>query len=66
MTDWRKELTERENKEVDFAFIYADLYNHGTDGHSRLTLIARLARLLDSGYGQPVAVKPFTDPKQSA
>lgn len=41
------QLTEREAAEVHFAKLYAQHYHHGTDGHSRLMLIARLAELLE-------------------
>lgn len=44
---WIDQLTERERKEVQFALLYAGQFNHGTDGHSRLVLIDKLARLLD-------------------
>jgi hypothetical protein len=45
--EWLKELDERQRKEVEFALIYADGFAHGTDGHNRLLLIAKLARMLD-------------------
>ena len=35
-------------QELDFARLYDQSFFHGTDGHSRLVLIARLADLLDS------------------
>jgi len=44
--NWMELLTERERKEVKFAWAYAANFNHGTDGHSRLLLIAKLADLL--------------------
>jgi hypothetical protein len=34
-------------KEIEFAKLYAAKFNHGTDGHGRLNLIAKLAELLD-------------------
>jgi hypothetical protein len=58
VNDWLKELTEREVKEIAFACAYAESFNHGTDGHSRLILISKLVALLDKGYGKPVAVVP--------
>ncbi len=47
-TNWRHSYNERENSEIDFAGIYVDKFNHGTDGHSRLNLIARLTATLDA------------------
>jgi hypothetical protein len=37
-------LTEREQSEVKFSLAYFDHFQHGTDGHSRLVLIAKLWR----------------------
>lgn len=48
-TVWRNLLDERQRKQVDFATLYADEFNHGTTGHSDLVLIALLAKLLDRG-----------------
>lgn len=45
--DWRDQLTERERKELAFAKVYTRQFNHGTAGHNRLLLIAKLADLLD-------------------
>lgn len=42
----RPELTERELNEIDLALFYKENLAHGTDGHSRLILIAKLAELL--------------------
>lgn len=45
-----KGLTDREIQECMFACLYADTFQHGTDGHNRLVLIAKLVRaLLDEG-----------------
>ena len=35
-------FTERERKEIQFALLYAHEFDHGTDGHHRLKLIAKL------------------------
>lgn len=42
-----KKAADRAILELDFARLYAANFNHGTDGHSRLILIAKLAELLD-------------------
>lgn len=47
-TTWTDDLDPRQQKELDFARTYATQYAHGTDGHSRLMLIAKLAELLDA------------------
>jgi hypothetical protein len=44
---WRDELDERELKEVELALLYAKEFHHGTAGHNRLMLIAKLAAMLD-------------------
>src|SRR5690242_6214769 len=40
-------LDERQRKEVSFARDYSINFNHGTDGHNRLLLIAKLADMVD-------------------
>lgn len=45
--EWMKDLTERERKEIEFCRVYADSFNHGTDGHTRLLMVAKLAKMLD-------------------
>lgn len=54
---WREELDERQHKELAFAEVYASAFAHGTDGHHRLLLIAKLAHLLDVAYGMTVEAK---------
>ena len=43
-------LTEREWMEVEYCRVYAEEYNHGTDGHSIRLLVAKLADLLEECY----------------
>lgn len=43
----RLQLTEREVKEICLCIVYAEDLAHGTDGHSRMLLIAKLAKALD-------------------
>lgn len=45
--EWEKQLDDRQRAEIAFAKMYAKNFAHGTDGHHRLTIIARLAELLD-------------------
>lgn len=40
-------LNARQRSELAFAEVYVTEFNHNTDGHDRLTLIAKLAELLD-------------------
>ena len=42
-----KKSADRALQELDFARMYDQHFHHGTDGHSRLVLIAKLAELLD-------------------
>lgn len=43
-----EQLDDRQRKELAFAEIYVAQFGHGTDGHNRLLLIAKLAALLDA------------------
>ena len=40
------QLTTREVKEIDLALYYERKCNHGTAGHNRLMLIAKMARAM--------------------
>lgn len=46
--DWHNLLDDRQFKEVIFATFYAQNFNHGTAGHNRLLLIAKLASIIDT------------------
>lgn len=61
---WETHFTERELKEIEFARVYAAQYGHGTDGHIRLTIMARLAELLDGGP-VPVVIREVPDPSKA-
>lgn len=39
-------FNERERQEIEFACVYAHNFNHGTDGHTRLSLISKLFHML--------------------
>ena len=43
--DWSF-LTSREQSELKLAQVYVDHFDHGTEGHNRLTLIHKLAKRL--------------------
>ena len=43
-------LTEKEWMEVEYCRVYAEEYNHGTDGHNTRLLVAKLADLLEQHY----------------
>ena len=45
--NWEKHLSDREINEIRLAIHYTKRLNHGTAGHNRLTLIAKLATMLD-------------------
>lgn len=56
---WRTMLLdERQQKEIKFAELYAQDFNHGTTGHNQLLLVARLAELLDAATGVRALPKP--------
>ena len=44
---WTIKFSEREMKEIRFAQLYARDYDHGTAGHNRLVVIAKMADMLD-------------------
>lgn len=46
---WRRTLSERQRKELLLAETYKRDFGHGTAGHNRLELIARLGEILDAG-----------------
>lgn len=48
--DWFMQFDARQQKEIDFARLYARQYAHGTDGHNAKMIIAKLADLLDKLY----------------
>jgi hypothetical protein len=39
-------FTEREQKEIEFCTVYVSLFNHGTDGHTLRSIIAKQASLI--------------------
>jgi hypothetical protein len=41
------DLDDRQVAEIEFAKTYAETFHHGTDGHSRLMLIAKLAWFIE-------------------
>ena len=44
---WDDLTDDRQQKEVQFARVYASEYAHGTNGHNQYILIAKLSELLD-------------------
>lgn len=44
---WLKLFDDRQQKEIEFAKLYANNYAHGTDGHNAKIIIAKMAGLLD-------------------
>lgn len=38
---------ERQRKEIILDLAYAEIFNHGTDGHNARVIIAKLAKVLD-------------------
>lgn len=55
------ELTRRERDEVLLAEVYTASFAHGTDGHNRLMLIAKLSKLLTQLLPEVVPVKEYMD-----
>lgn len=62
-TTWRHLLDKRQQEELRLAETYRDDFTHGTDGHHRLMLVARLAEILDEVYADATtAVAAPEDP----
>jgi hypothetical protein len=47
---WTKRFTNREIKEIDFARIYTDNFNHGTDGHRAKIIISKMSNMLNATH----------------
>ena len=45
---WESQFTDRERKEIEFCRVYADEFNHGTDGHLVRGIVAKMAKMLDA------------------
>lgn len=59
---WETHFDYRELQEIEFARTYVRDFGHGTDGHIRLTIMARMADLLDGGI-VPHIVRDFDPTK---
>lgn len=46
--EWLQLFDDRQQKEIRFASIYANNFDHGTDGHHRLKIMAEMRRLLNN------------------
>lgn len=46
--EWAKMFTERQLKEINFSIVYAEDFNHGTDGHNAKIIIAKMAKMLSA------------------
>ena len=64
MDAWKTHFTERELKEIEFCRLYANSFNHGTDGHNIRNIVAKMVTLLDAGLIAAIP-KPH-DPTQPA
>jgi hypothetical protein len=45
---WRSAFTDRELKEIEFAYVYASEFAHGTDGHNAKVIIAKMQAILEA------------------
>jgi len=45
---WIENFDERQKKEIEFAKLYADKFDHGTDGHNAKLIMAKMAKMLDN------------------
>ena len=45
---WLEDFDERQQAEIKLSRLYANEYNHGTDGHNAKMIIAKMARQLDA------------------
>ena len=56
------EFDEREQKEIRLALFYANNLAHGTAGHNRLMLLAKMAGALGFYLGNEMALHRYGDP----
>lgn len=47
MSEWRLNFDARQRREIEYCIIYAEQFNHGTDGHNIRLIVDKMARLLD-------------------
>lgn len=62
-------ITKRELAEFHFALDYNERYNHGTDGHNRLNLLAKVARhlgLVRGDHSVPATIRVDDGPATGA
>lgn len=58
-------FTEREINEIKFCVMYAEEFSHGADGHNRMRLIAKLAKLCTDEHVRLIAGdEPILPPYQ--
>lgn len=46
--DWKSNFDERELKEIEYAVIYKQQFNHGTLGHNIRIIVAKMVSILDN------------------
>lgn len=44
---WLEQFDERQQKEIKLSCLYAEEFNHGTDGHNAKLIIAKMAVMLE-------------------
>lgn len=44
---WHAQFDKGQLKEIEFACLYAEKFNHGTDGHNSKLIVAKFAKMLD-------------------
>ena len=63
--EWKAVFTERELKEITFAQVYTEHYNHGTDGHNAKVIIAKLVAILEANHIENVPPMQFASSVKS-
>jgi hypothetical protein len=60
---WWDKFDERQQKQIDFARVYAHQFGHGADGHNNMLIISKMADELDALYllSQATYAKAVTD-----
>jgi hypothetical protein len=59
--DWWLNFDERQLKEIAFSRVYAQQFNHGTDGHNAKLIISKLADLLDKADPKSANARGLAD-----
>jgi len=62
---WAVNFDERQLKEIEFSEMYAENFQHGTDGHNAKLIIARMAKVLDGLEAEEIEYQRRSEHKEA-